>query len=656
MIRTVLDEDAHLEEARRRVDHSSAGALHAVKALGDTGLALAFVIAGHHAGLPDFQGEDSRKGLKDRLGDADLLLGAAMAAAPADLLAPPPLKRPPERDPSLWIRMLASAVFEADFLDTEAFFDPGRSGARSGWADMGTLRPRLDQRLSRFAGASGPVNQVRATVLAAARDAAKGQPGLYALTVPTGGGKTLASLAFALDHVHHHPDRLRRVIYAVPFTSIIEQTAAVFRETLGDDAVLEHHSALDEGSREESNRNRLAAETWDAPVVVTTTVQLFESLFASRTSRLRKLHNIAGSVVVLDEAQALPPDLLLPITAALAELVEGYGVTVVLCTATQPALGAVFKELPRPIEIAPDPPALFAALDRVRVSFPQPGERQSWEAIAAAMTAEDRALAIVNSRADCRTLHGLLPAGAIHLSTWQCAAHRARLLARLKEGGPARVVSTSLVEAGVDIDFPAVWRAMAGLDAIAQAAGRCNREGLLPDKGRMVVFRPEGGRLHGHLAQAAEAAEAALRKHPEAPFHPEAFITYFNELYWSKRSLDPHGIGRMLGLGEKRPGRPWYDIAFRTAADAFRMIDQREEPLVVLFDQRAEAAVEELRRDGPSRATLRALQRYTVPVRPKALAQLRETGAAEDIGTVTVLVRDELYDREGVGLMLATGD
>lgn len=649
------NEDAHLEDPLiniQKVDHSTAGALHAVTGLGDVGLGISFIIAGHHAGLPDFTGANGRKGLKDRLEQGRTLLQAARAAAPADLLRAAPVSRPPTHDPSMWIRMTASAVFDADFLDTEAFFKPEQRDKRAGWTEIGALRAKLDRKLAEFSERRGAVNRVRAEVLAACRSAAQGLPGLYSLTVPTGGGKTLSSLAFALDHIHRHPDQLRRVIYAVPFTSVIEQTAAIFRDALGEDAVLEHHSAFDDGRGPQTNRTRLASENWDAPVVVTTTVQLFESLFANRTSRLRKLHNIAGSVVILDEAQSLPPHLLRPITAALAELVTRYGVTVVLCTATQPALAAVFKELPQAREIIPDPADVFSRLDRIRVRFPRPGETQSWDAIAAAMAAEGRVLAIVNSRADCRRLHGLLPVGAVHLSTWQCAAHRSDLLGRIGGTGPARVVSTSLIEAGVDISFPVVFRAMTGLDSIAQAAGRCNREGDLPEKGRVEVFRPEGGRLHGLQRQAAEAAEATLRRHGAAPFHPHSFVDYFRELYWGRPSHDPNGICTMLGLGAVRQGRPWYDIAFRSAAEAFRMIEQKDESLVVEYDQTASRALAELRRHGPSRAIWRALQRYIVPVPAEDMARLREQGAVEEVHGVTILVTQSLYDRDGAGLWM----
>ena len=401
---------------------------------------------------------------------------------------------------------------------------------------------------------------------------------------------------------------------------------------------------------------RLAGENWDAPLIVTTTVQLFESLFANRTSQLRKLHNLAASVLVLDEAQALPPAVLRPVTAVLDQLVKYYRCSVVLCTATQPALGKVFDGF-SPIEIAPDPPALFRALDRVDITMPSPGERRSWDEIAGEIACSPQALAIVNTRNDCRTLHGRLPPGTVHLSTWQCAAHRSllfrRIRRRLAAGDELRVVSTSLVEAGVDLDFPVVFRAMTGLDSLAQAAGRCNRNGRL-DKGRFVVFRAEGTRPWGHVAQAIGAAEAALRDHGEKPFEPAAFERFFDELYCAKgeEALDKYRIAQLLGLGAKlrREGDP-LDFRYRTAAEQFRMIEDDQETLVVPYDRAAREAIAALRRDGADRYLLRRLQSFTVPVARSAMLRLREAMAVEDVDGVAVLTKEELY-RPDVGFDL----
>jgi CRISPR-associated endonuclease/helicase Cas3 len=661
---TASDPEAHLEGVpggpRQRINHSSAGALWAMQRFrgGGFGRLLAYPIAGHHSGLPDWIGEEGRTGLKDRLNEGSHLDRTLKANPPPSILeAPLPSTGIPRgADAGLWVRMFASALFDADFLDAEAFFDPTVSPGRADWPALSSLLPKLDAHLARKSAKAQPtpVNRLRADVLHACRTAASHRPGLFSLTVPTGGGKTLSSLAFALEHACAHG--LRRVIYAIPFTSIIEQTARVFREAIGSNAVLEHHSALGARPEAETVRSRLAGENWDAPLIVTTTVQLFESLFANRTSQLRKLHNLAGSVLVLDEAQALPPGVLRPVTAVLDQLVKHYRCSVVLCTATQPALGKVFDGF-SPVEIAPDPPALFRALDRVDITLPPAGNRRGWDDIAGDIASAPQALAIVNTRRDCRTLHGRLPPGATHLSTWQCAAHRAILFRhierRLAAGDELRVVSTSLVEAGVDLDFPIVLRAMTGLDSLAQAAGRCNRNGRL-DKGRFVVFRPEGTRPWGHIAQAIGATEAALRDHGEMPFEPAAFERFFDELYWAKgeEALDKYRIAQLLGLGAKlrREGDP-LDFRYRTAAEQFRMIEDNQETLVVPYDRAAREAIAALQRDGPDRHLLRRLQPFTVPVVRSAMLRLREALAVEDLDGITVLTKEDLY-RPDVGLDL----
>jgi CRISPR-associated endonuclease/helicase Cas3 len=660
------DPEAHLEGVvggpRQRVNHSSAGALLAVERFGMRfGRLLAYPIAGHHSGLPDWIGEGGRIGLKDRLADKTHLARARAGQPPRDILetSAPSVPIPDGADWGLWVRMLGSALFDADFLDAEAFFEPTAAQGRANWPALSSLLPKLNAHLARKMTEvePTPVNRLRAEVLQACRAAAARPPGLFSLTVPTGAGKTLSSLTFALEHAKRYG--LSRVIYAIPFTSVIEQNARVFRQAVGSNAVLEHHSALGPRPEAETVRSRLAAENWDAPLVVTTTVQLFESLFASRTSQLRKLHNLAASVLILDEAQALPSGVLRPVTAVLDQLVTHYRCSVVLCTATQPALDKVFRGF-SPREIVPDPSSLFRALDRISIDLPAAGERRSWDNVASEIARCPQALAIVNTRRDCRILHGTLPPGAVHLSTWQCAAHRTLLFRqirlRLAAGEELRVVSTSLVEAGVDVDFPAVFRAMTGLDSLAQAAGRCNRNGLLA-KGRFVVFRPDQGRPWGHIGQASDAADAALRDHYETPFEPVAFERFFYELYWAKgkEALDKFGIAQLLGLGaeERREGDP-FDFQYRTAAGRFRMIEDDQMTLVVPYDRAAREAIRLLQRDGPDRHLLRRLQPFTVPVRPAAMSRLRKALAvddAKDLDRVAVLTNEELY-RADVGLDL----
>jgi CRISPR-associated endonuclease/helicase Cas3 len=470
--------------------------------------------------------------------------------------------------------------------------------------------------------------------------------------VPTGGGKTLASLSFALNHAVRHG--LRRVIYVIPFTSIIEQTAAIFREALAsDDEVLEHHASFDwEASAEKREADvegpdgllklRRAAENWDIPIVVTTAVQFFESLFADRPSRCRKLHNIAESVIILDEAQTLPIHLLRPSMAALDELVRNYRASAVLCTATQPALRkvdrAIVNRLRQPIgfdidnerELAPDPERLYNALKRVTVEvkglLPD-------EDVATRFAEQDRMLCVVNSRRHARELFAAirdLP-GAVHLTTLMCPRHRRLVLAdlrrKLKAQEPARLVSTSLIEAGVDIDFPEVWRAAAGIDSIAQTAGRCNREGNLAC-GKVVVFEPLTAVPPHELKIRWQAAQPVLKRHAD-PLGLDAVRQYFKELYWQKGdpdlALDAAKVGDRSGIlpaiaEQAAEG----DFPFKSIAAGFRMIEETMETVVVPWreDEHDRDAEDRLARiaaqNRPSARDLRALQQYMVPITQKA--------------------------------------
>lgn len=489
---------------------------------------------------------------------------------------------------------------------------------------------------------------------------------LFSLEVPTGGGKTLSSLAFALEHARAHGKR--RVVYAIPYTSIIEQTADVFREVfepLGEAAVIEHHSQAESDPQDENAASRLACENWDAPLIVTTNVQLFESLFAARTSRCRKLHNLVDSVIVLDEAQQLPPQFLQPVLDTLNLLVAHYGVTVVLCTATQPVLESTdyfdpsrnLRGLPRPTPIVDDADRLFAELKRVNVKLPRDwNERLTLSQLAEELAARDCVLAIVDRKRDARELHALLPEGAIHLSGSMCGVHRADCIKEIKrrlsgrrqgaDARPLRVVSTQLVEAGVDLDFPVVYRALAGLDSIAQAAGRCNREGLL-DRGEVIVFLPPQEPPAGVLRKAADAARSVLHASPDDPLSPALFRRYFQSFY-ANCELDQRGIVDLLRAGSR-------DLAvrFRTAANAFRFIEDDTVPVIVRYrgtdgtDDTVEKLLGLLNRDGPSRWLARALQRYTVPLRRAVALRLASQGAiapAPKLPGAYLQESDLLYD------------
>jgi CRISPR-associated endonuclease/helicase Cas3 len=653
--------DAHIEGkvGGREKTHSAAGALWSMQALEKTHGAngelaarvLAYLIAGHHAGLDDWDG-----GLKERLAQADCQteLQEALAAQPPSSVLDsgdfvPDLRQIPGGVAgfALWVRLLFSCLVDADFLDTEAHFDAGKPARRDGFPTLDQMRFVLDAHMTVKASLATPstVNTLRADILRQCRDKAALPAGFFSLTVPTGGGKTLSSLAFALNHAKTHGKR--RVIYAIPYTSIIEQTADVFRDvfkTLGAEVLIEHHSQADAADQDETARSRLACENWDAPLVVTTNVQLFESLFSAKTSRCRKLHNIVGSIIVLDEAQQLPPEFLQPILDTLNLMVKHYGVTVVLCTATQPALNTTdyfdkskdLRGLDNVREIIDNPDALFDALKRVDVVLPQDWTTPTpWVEIAAQLTAEDCVLAIVSTRKAARELQRLLPSGTLHLSALMCGAHRKTVIehikARLKakrdghDLQPLRVVSTQLVEAGVDIDFPVVYRALAGLDSLAQAAGRCNREGRLDGKGRVVVFVPPEPLPVGHLRKGAQACISTLYGQHADPLARALFATYFRQFY-STVDLDSKKIVPMLKVEPKTLG-----VQFRCAADAFRLIDDKDSATVVVRYVEHGAEIEKLlgllAAKGPTRWLMRSFQRYTVSIHKRVADRMLDQGS-----------------------------
>jgi len=689
-------ENAHIEgrlPTGSDKTHSAAGALWALHQLsqqhGSKGVVIArvlqYLIAGHHAGLDNWE-----DGLKQRLAspDAQREFNEAIAAnPPPDMLAVkvdlPPLTSLPiharEAIPgrfALWARMLFSALVDADFLDTEAFMNLAATQRRAGkeltpaelLACFDAHMARKVEAVAADGLANSPVNRQRAVVLQACRDKARGAPGTYTLTVPTGGGKTLASLAFALTHAAAHGKR--RVVMAIPYTSIIEQTAEVYREvfaSLGDDVVLEHHSNADSSEGAETARSRLACENWDAPVVVTTNVQLFESLFARKTSRCRKLHNLCDSVLVIDEAQLLPVEYLQPVVDVLRLLVMDHGVTVLLCTATQPTLteqrrfggqglrGYAPGEVTAVID---DEASLYCALQRVQVKLPPDLKTpQSWADTAAQVVQHEAVLAIVGRRADAKTLYDELrreagPEGLWHLSALMCPQHRSEVIADIKaalqhrrealargeQAAPVRVVSTQLVEAGVDLDFPVVYRALAGLDSIAQAAGRCNREGRLA-RGELHVFVPPKAPQPGLLRQAAQACTAVWDglTPGDDPLALERIGRYFGRLYADAHSLDAKGICEALKLQIDTQDRA-LAVRFRDAADAFRLIDEKDAATVFVrwYSPRCRwdvgMLIHTLQRDGPERWLMRKLQRYGVTIYQHDLQRLLVCGDVQEVG------------------------
>lgn len=670
----------------QRVDHSTWGAIIAAQRFGALGQLLAYGIAGHHAGLANGMGDGERTVLADRL---QLVLPMLNDTWQHEIQLPEKLELPvgfktygnsreqaKERKGfqlAFLTRMLFSCLVDADFLDTERFYNraegrPDTRHADTFYPTLDELRAQLDRYLEGFKP-DRDVNRLRADVLNHVRQEADHAPGLFSLTVPTGGGKTITSLAFALDHAIRH--RLQRVIFVIPFTSIVEQNAAVFRKALGalgERAVLEHHSAFVERKPPQDDPERyqaqeklkLAAENWDAPVVVTTAVQFFESLFAAKPSQCRKLHNMASSVVILDEAQTMPLKLLRPCVAVIDELARNYCTSIVLCTATQPALEAPKFEggLTGVHELAPDPAQLFKRLQRVRVRHVG---ILSDEALADHMRVREQVLCIVNNRRHARSVYQTMAdlPSARHLTTYMCAKHRSAVLAdvrrMLRSHEPCRLVATSLIEAGVDVDFPTVLRAEAGLDSIAQAAGRCNREGLhAPSDSEVLVFASENQDWAppAELRQYAQAGREVLRNlNGGDPLAPEAMFRYFSLLYWQKGSRQLDKPNLMGLLQESRIE----SLPLETLAAEFRMIDNVQVPVIIPYDDEAKELLKRLEFADHCGGIARKLQPYLVQVPQRDFTALYNAGAVAAVkpekweDQFMQLVNLDLYDAN-VGL------
>lgn len=627
--------------------HSGAGACWLNSLPASLGKALAYCAAGHHAGLPDWSGGQTPNGaLSIRLVEEQSTLAEAnvqawLATHNRDdflsQLAPPFIFSRFDSSLSFWLRMMFSCLVDADFLDTEAFMNPQQCALRVSGQKLDELANSFFTFLKEKQGNAPdtPVNRIRAEIREACENAADTPQGIFSLTVPTGGGKTLSGTAFAFKHALRN--NLKRIIYVIPYTSIIEQTADVLRNILGAENVLEHHSNFD--PEKETPQSRLASENWDAPVIVTTAVQFFESLYACKSSRCRKLHNIAESVVILDEVQLLPTSLLLPCAEAIHQLASHYKTTIVLSTATQLNLPGIDPQTVH--EIIPAVLKLYKRLKRTRIEFPtNRTERKSWEELANELSDYEQVLCVVNTRKDCRDLFERMPDGTLHLSALMCGEHRSRVIAdikaRLARQEPVRLISTQLVEAGVDIDFPIVYRAFTGLASIAQSAGRCNREGLR-EISRVVVFMPPKESPRGELLQ-GEYALTDLLERPQGldADDPLCFPSYFSALHTRTQNLG-NNFEPLLGVpvpngyrnGPNHHCEP-LQYQFREAATAFRMIPDASLPILVRYGD-SNKLLRELRDAGPHRKLMRQLQRYSVSVPKGTVPKLLERGFIEEM-------------------------
>ena len=639
-----------------KVDHATAGAFECMK-LGQ-GFA-AFAVAGHHGGLPDGGGRGDAP-------ETSTFWGRINRAAKGKLpdysvwKTELTLSRVPQPDylqkdklaDMFFTRMLFSCLVDADYTDTSEFMT-GKKTDKGNTVAMEQLWACLQQYISPWFPPKGELNTRRCAILERCiQEGERRAPGLYTLTVPTGGGKTVASLAFALAQAKSRG--MKRVVYVIPYTSIIEQTADTFRKIIGSENVLEHHSGVlfdlnrDDELTPEAERLARATETWDMPVVVTTAVQFFESLFSNRPSQCRKLHRLAQSVIIFDEAQMLPLPYLRPCVWALTQLVEHYGVSALLCTATQPALRPLFREFSPKLPVEELCPMVAEEWDSFRrVTFCRTG-KLTWNELSGQLQGQNQVLCIVNSRKAAQTVfHKLTGEGNFHLSTLMVPDHRKAVLAevrqRLKEGLPCRVVSTSLIEAGVDVDFPAVFREEAGLDSVLQAAGRCNREGKRsPEDSVVTIFQGED--KPPRLFAAAIGAGCQVLDRFEDIASREAVQTYFSTLLDlnGRDAQDKQGI---LALMEAD------FFPFRTVAERFHLIDS---PTVTVYVPRGEGAdlIVRLRNGEHSRDLYRRLGQYCVSIYDDHFKALDLAGVLDRLEDGSYVLNDlRLYD-ETTGLSL----
>ncbi|MCI0624984.1 MAG: CRISPR-associated helicase Cas3' [Acidobacteria bacterium] len=621
----------------RETQHAAFGAAWAIEE-GRQLMLSAFAVAGHHSGLHDLgdlQGLPQRQHLKlkETLPIIEERFQQELGQLPIPAL---PAFVQDEHSAEVAARMLFSCLVDADRLDTACW--PAQP-APDKLLDAGRLLRLLEEERDHKAAAApeSSLNQLRNRIFNTCVQRGSQAQGFFSLTVPTGGGKTLSAMAFALAHAKTHS--LRRIIVAIPYLSIIEQNASEYRRIMGEEVVLENHSAIAppaNQTEEEKEALELASENWDAPVIVTTSVQVLESLFAASPSRCRKLHRMASSVVIFDEVQTLPAHLLQPVFSVFRELAQNYGVSFVFSSATQPAFrkssalpdGFSADELR---EIAPEPAELFRQLRRVYYHLPKSGETLDWPELAAQLAVSSQVLCVVNltrhAVALWEELSRRLPTDQrpFHLSAGMCPQHRLDLIQEIREylraGRPCRVISTQLIEAGVDVDFPVVWRALGPLDSIVQVAGRCNREGRLP-AGQMHVFRPADHKLPPGVYQAASdqaiVSLAGFGSEERAAEHLASDSSLFSDYFYSLYSMVNTDYGRR---GETPIQDDRKHLRFREVARKARVIPDDGQPVIVRYGAGA-PIVEEIRTrplaPGQPRFTrddLRRIQRFMVNVR-----------------------------------------
>lgn len=649
-IRGITGYDKEYAHVKQGPNHAYVGASIAQKQYPQLAPLIAQPIAGHHRGLYDYCDYiEETKGVIPEDVSLDEPVPCAL----------PKLSNLRKQDLHHVVRMLFSCLVDADSLDAEAFMNSEQSELRGCHTSVEKLLWKLEEHLQilRAQSANSEVNHIRNYVQEQCVKASKGEVGFYSLTVPTGGGKTLASVLWALHHAVKN--NLQRIIIAIPYTSIIVQTAATLKGLFGEENVLEHHSNVnpeDIDNWELRERMQLATENWDYPIIVTTNVQFFESLFSNKRSDCRKLHNIIKSVVILDEVQTLPLGFFKPIVHSLDTLERVFGTSILFTTASQPILSgriegsnpmAGFDALPNVHEIIPINAQLHDKLRRVKLEFMEGAK--SYDEIANEVSEHPRVLCIVNTRKDAKELYDRLPDDGIrlHLSRMMCPAHVSDTIQRIKEAlkdkgdKPIRVIATQLIEAGVDIDFPVVFRQEAGLDSILQAAGRCNREGK---RGICVTYVFSLGKEHplpcGFISQ-TNNARLNMGKDFDW-FSPEAMKSYFRQLHSRTASFDTAQMQEMLYKPE---------CEFEEAANHFHLID--DQTTSVIINWRGSMNIyQQLMSQGPSYPLMKKMAQYSVSIRKRDFQLLKEAGAIEEPFENIYAITNPNFYKEDTGLTL----
>lgn len=637
---------------RIKVDHSTCGAQEAVKRK----LTMAsFCIAGHHGGIPDIGGRADNENdstlqgrLKKNTEDFSAWVNEIDSSKFKSISEPFTNDRIPY---TFILRFLFSCLVDADYLDTENFMSNGAVSRDSG-DELSFLLSLLNNHIEKWQNPSGKLNILRTQMLNECIKVGQNNSNkLFTLTVPTGGGKTISSMAFALNYAVKR--RKKRIIYVIPYTSIIEQNAEVFRKIFGIKNVLENHSNVDLNNLDDETKVQmmLAAENWDSPIVVTTAVQFFESMFSNKPSKCRKIHNNADSVVIFDEAQMLPLDYLLPCATAIRQLADNYNSAVVLCTATQPNFQSILnltdkKNELQLTEICKSSQNLTDDFRRVNFKYE---DKLEDDEIALELKQCNQVLCIVNKKAHAQKIYSMIGESDenFHLSTYMYPAHRQRVLEkirkRLDENKPCRVVSTSLIEAGVDIDFPTVYRAISGIDSILQAGGRCNRENKR-NSSECIVHIFNTDEVLSYQQTNTDAAMEVIKKYGDKIYLPEAIKMYFDNLYYYRDIDKTHKVFDKKGIINGLT-----NLEFESVAQKFKLIENDTKSLYICTEENKKE-IDDLRHGNYSKELFRNLQKYVVNLYERDFKKLDEACAVEYVDNSFYVLTDSKYYSEKSGI------